>query len=69
MLTFGLVDPLDSIRHTSCLSPAPWSFVALYACFRLCGVDPDLGLKGSGIGVFLTVGWFLVFLVGVWFHR
>ena len=64
---FGLVDPLDSIRHTFFLSPAPWSIATPYACSRLCGVDPDLGLTGFGIGVFLTVGWFLGFLVGVCF--
>ena len=62
------MDPLDSDRHTFYLSPAPWSFAALYACFRLCGVDPDLGLTGFGIGVFLSVGWFLVFLVEVSFR-
>ena len=65
LLAFSLLDPLGSIRHTFCLSPAPWSVAALYTCFRPCGVDPDLGLTGFGIGVFLTVGWFLVFLVGV----
>ena len=64
LLSFGLVDPLDSIRHTFYLSPSPWSAVALYANFRPCGVDPDLCLTGFGLGVFLTVGWFLVFLVG-----
>ena len=64
-LAFGLVDPLDSIRHTFYRSPSPWSVVALYACFRPCGVDPDLCLTGFGIGVSLTVGWFLRFLVEV----
>ena len=63
------MDPLDSIRQTFYPSPTPWSVATLYACFRLCGVDPDLGLTGFGIGVFLTVGWFLVFLVGVWFRQ
>ena len=46
LLAFGLVDSLVSFRHTFYLSPAPRSFVAPYACFRLCGVDPDLRSYG-----------------------
>ena len=58
------VDPLGSLRHTSHLSPSPWSAVSPCARFRLSGDDPDLCLTGVGIWVFLTVGWFLGFLVG-----
>ena len=42
LLSFGLVDSLVSFRHMFYLSPAPWSFVAPYASFRVSGVDPDL---------------------------
>ena len=46
LLAFGLMDSLVSYRHTFYLSPAPRSFVAPYACFRLIGVDPDLWSYG-----------------------
>ena len=64
---FGLVDSLVSSRHTFHLSPSPWSVVSPCARFRPSGDDPDLCLTGFGIWVFLTVGWFLGFLVGVCF--
>ena len=46
LLAFGLVDSLVSFRHTFYLSPAPRSFVAPYACFRLSGVYPNLRSYG-----------------------
>ena len=67
-LALGLVDPLDCFPHTFYRSPTRWTPVALYAYFRPCGVYPGLCLTGFGIGVFLTLGWFLVFLVGVLFR-
>ena len=68
LLAFGRGDPLDSLRHTFYFSPTPWPAVALYASSHPSGDDPNLCLTGFGIGVFLTVGWFLVFLVGVSFR-
>ena len=58
------VGPLCSLRHTSHLSPSPWSAVSPCARFRLSGDDPGFCLTGFVIWVFLTVGWFLGFLVG-----
>ena len=68
LLAFGLVDSLVSFRHTFYLSPAPRSFVAPYACVRPSGFDPDLRSYSFGIGVFLTVGCILGFLVGLCFR-
>ena len=68
LLAFGLVDYLVSFHHTFYLSHAPRSFVAPYACVLPSGFDPDLRSYGSGIGVFLTVGCILGFLVGLCFR-
>ena len=67
MLFRSPVDPLGSLHHTFHVSPSPWSVVSPCARFRLSGDDPGFCPTGFGIWVFLTVGSFLGFLVGVVF--